>query len=229
MTDRQEDFVLGLDLDGCVADFLDRMKQVFAEWSGRQVEDLDPEPQYGFPEWGLDLIQYRRLHRFAVTQRDLFETMRPVAGAPQALRRLSAEGVRIRIATHRLFIPYFHEPAAGQTIRWLERQGIPYSDLCLIADKSAVRADVFVEDTVTNIERLCSAGTDVICFTNPSNSREEVDVPRAASWEEAEAMIRTKYYLWRTSCGLSLPPSPGQAPPNDDAPQHDDTQVLTAW
>ena len=77
-------FVVGVDLDGCVADFLATMKVIFAEWSGQRVEDLDPEPSYGFPEWGLDPRQYERLHRFAVTQRDMFLEMRPVAGAPQA-------------------------------------------------------------------------------------------------------------------------------------------------
>lgn len=216
-------FVLGLDLDGCVADFLDRMKEVFAEWSGCDISELDPEPQYGFPEWGLDTVQYRRLHRFAVTQRELFATMRPVNGAPQSLRRLSAEGVRIRIATHRLFIPYFHEPAAAQTIGWLERHGIPYWDLCLIEDKSAVRADVFVEDTVKNISRLLAVETDVVCFTNPSNAREEVSVPRAANWDEAESLIRERYYAWRTARGLGLPAGPGQPPP-DDAPSDPDEE-----
>lgn len=210
-----EQFVLGLDLDGCVTDFLATMKVVFAEWSGQPVEALDPRPSYGFPEWGLDPTQYKRLHRFAVTQRKLFADLAPVVGAPQALRRLSAEGVRIRIVTHRLFIPYFHEAAASQTVRWLEQHGIPYWDLCLITDKSAVRADVFLEDTVANIERLQAVGTDVICFSNPSNERELVSAPRAENWVNAESMIRDRYYAWRKVRRLSLPANPGEAPPGE--------------
>jgi hypothetical protein len=98
----EEAFVLGLDLDGCVANFIDRMRQIYAEWSGKDVASLDPDPTYGFTEWGLVPGEYDRLHRFAVTQRDLFSSMEPLPGA---------EGLRIRIATHRLFISYFHEPA----------------------------------------------------------------------------------------------------------------------
>lgn len=221
-TDYDKQFVLGMDLDGCVTDFLATMKLVFAEWSGQRVEDLHPRPSYGFPEWGLDLTQYKRLHRFAVTQRKLFAALPPVEGAPQALRRLSAEGVHIRIVTHRLFIPYFHEAAASQTVRWLEQHGIPYWDLCLIKDKSAVRADVFVEDTVANIERLQAVGTDVICFSNASNERENVTAPRAENWVMAEVMIRDRYYAWRTQRGLPLPSGPGQAPPGESVRMPDE-------
>lgn len=207
----EHEFVLGLDLDGCVADFLEGMKRVFAEWSGQDPNSLDPEPSYGFPEWGLDLVEYKRLHRFAVTQRNLFESMPPVHGAPQSLRRLSAEGIRIRIATHRLFIPYFHEPAASQTIRWLENHGIPYWDLCLIEDKAAVAANVFVEDTARNIERLQAREIPVICFTNPSNEQEDVSAPRARTWVEAENMIRAQYYEWRERRNRPVPEHPGRA------------------
>ncbi len=219
VADKFDKFVLGLDLDGCVADFLQSMREVFAEWSGQPIETLHPSPRYGFPEWDLDMVQYRRLHRFAVTQHDLFAKMQPVAGAPQALRRLSAEGVHIRIATHRLFIPYFHEPAASQTIRWLELHGIPYRDLCLIEDKAAVRADVFVEDSAGNIARLQAHGVDVLCFTNPSNVSEQVTAPRAVNWTEAEEFVRERYYQWRIARGLQLPPAPGQAPPDEDIAQ----------
>jgi len=223
MTEETETFVLGVDLDGCVSNFLERMKVIFAEWEGRDLASLHPKPTYGFPEWGLNLRKYNRLHRFAVTQRQLFSTMEPIDGAPQALRRLSAENVRIRIVSHRLFIPYFHEAAASQTILWLEKHGIPYWDLCLIKDKSAVRADVFVEDTPSNVRKLQSHGVDVICFTNPSNEQEALSVPRVSTWQEAEQMIRSRHYEWRRERGLPLPPGPGEPPPGEDAKWPDET------
>jgi 5'(3')-deoxyribonucleotidase len=205
--------VLGLDLDGCVANFIERMRVIYAEWSGKEITSLDPNPTYGFPEWGLVPGEYDRLHRFAVTQRELFSSMEPLPGAPSSLRHLSAEGLRIRIATHRLFISYFHEPAASQTIRWLENHGIPYWDLCLIEDKSAVRADLFVEDSVKNIKKLEGFGCETVCITNSTNAAEAVPL-RAANWAEAEQLIRERYYLWRTHRGLSLPPQPGWTPPD---------------
>ncbi len=76
---------------------------------------------YGLPEWNLeDIGGYMPLHRFAVTQRNLFKEVPPISGVRPALRRLSKQGVRIRIITHRLFIKYFHKTAVGQTIDWLD-------------------------------------------------------------------------------------------------------------
>lgn len=219
----EEKFVLGLDLDGCVADFVAQMRVIYSEWMGIPLADLTPRPSYGFPEWGLqNLEDYNRLHRYAVTQRELFLAMPPIAGAIPSLQRLSAEGVHIRIATHRLFIAYFHEAAASQTIRWLERHGIPYWDLCLIKDKSAVRADLFVEDNGDNIEALDRKRVPVICMNNPTNEGRDLPATRVDSWDEAEAEIRARYYDWRRARGLPLPSGPGLAPPGEATRQPND-------
>lgn len=102
-----EQFVLGLDLDGTIADFYGRMREVAAEWRGVEVESLTEDVTYGLSEWDLDPYEYERLHRFAVTQRDLFSTLRPLPGAAQSIRRLGTEGIRIRVITHRLFSATF--------------------------------------------------------------------------------------------------------------------------
>lgn len=213
-----ESFVLGLDLDGCVADFVGHMREVFAEWSGQAIETIEEKPTYGMKEWGLVDGEYERLHRFAVTQRNLFAEMEPIKGAPQSLRRLSTEGVWIRVATHRLFIANFHATAAQQTIQWLETNDIRYWDLCLIEDKAAVRADLFIEDSPSNIHRLMKEGTDVICMTNPTNENDTSITQRADSWAEAESMIRTKYNVWRSERGLP-PTQPGIAPTDEGGQQ----------
>lgn len=209
----EERFVLGLDLDGCVADFVGHMRIVYSEWSGKSLRSLTKTPTYLFPEWGLNgKAEYDRLHRYAVTQKNLFEDMLPIKGAPQALRRLSAEGIWIRVATHRLFIPNFHAQAAVQTINWLELHDIRYWDLCLIKDKSAVGANMFVEDNPGNIKAIEKIGTKVVCMTNPTNSNVKMNL-RAKNWKEAEVLIRGEYYAWRTKGGLALPKKPGSAPP----------------
>ena len=91
--------------------------------------------------------QYDSLHRFAVTQRDLFKSCGTIPGARVYLRKLSDEGVRIRIITHRLFIHFFHRDAVSQTIDWLDDHGIPYWDLCFMKDKEQVGADIYVDDS----------------------------------------------------------------------------------
>lgn len=103
------------------------------------------------------------------------------------LRRLSNRDVRIRIITHRLFIKYFHEPAIRQTIEWLDRYDIPYWDLCFMKEKAAVGADLYLEDSPLNVERLRAGGNDTIVFTNSTNR--DVNPPRASSWAEVEELV----------------------------------------
>jgi hypothetical protein len=38
----------------------------------------------------------------------MFEVVKPITGAPQAIRELSKAGIRNRIIAHHLFVPYFH-------------------------------------------------------------------------------------------------------------------------
>lgn len=212
-------FVLGLDLDGVCADFYAKMREVTAEWLGVDVNTLAHDVKFGLPEWGVrqaaehDPGEYDRIHRFAVTQRGLFEKMDPIPGAPQSIRRLGTEGVRIRIITHRLFIRWFHEVAVSQTVRWLDHHAIPYWDLCLMRDKESVDADVYVEDSPRNIERLRRSEKDVIIFSNSTNVDVE-DAPggRAQTWEEAEAMVRQRYYDFLDAHDCERPPAPGTPP-----------------
>ena len=68
------EIVIGVDLDGVCADFYGRMREIAAEWLEVGIETLTTDVSYGLEEWGIrDEDHYRQLHRFAVTQRDLFE------------------------------------------------------------------------------------------------------------------------------------------------------------
>ena len=206
-------FVLGLDLDGTCADFYGRMREIAAEWTGQPVEELAADPDWGLTTWGLVEGEYERLHRFAVTQRDLFVSMKPIPGAPQALRRLGTEGIRIRVITHRLFIRHFHETAVAQTVRWLDHHGVPYWDLCFMRHKGDVGADLYVEDSPEHIHNLRAAGKDVLILSNAAN-RDVPDEPggRAVDWAAAESMIRNRYYAWLDANGLERPPGVGLEP-----------------
>jgi 5'(3')-deoxyribonucleotidase len=190
-------FVFGVDLDGVVADFYAGLRPIAAEWLGVDVATLPERVSWGLTEWGVEEAPggYEALHRFAVTQRDLFLKLPPMARAPQTLRKLSKEGVRIRIITHRLFIKYFHQAAVSQTIQWLDRHDIPYWDLCFMQQKTAVGADLYIEDSPANIERLRAEGAKTIVFSNSTN--EQLPGPRANSWEEVLAMVLSEQAEWR--------------------------------
>lgn len=191
-----ERFVLGVDLDGVCADFYGGLKSVAAEWLGVDVAALPDRVSWTLPEWGVDQAPggYDALHRFAVTQRELFKRLPPMPGAPQALRRLSAHDVRIRIITHRLFIKYFHQVAVRQTIEWLDFHDIPYWDLCFMREKAAVGADLYIEDSPENVARLRAQGLSTIIFSNSTN--EHLPGPRARSWDEVVRLVLAEKAAW---------------------------------
>ena len=180
--------IIGVDLDGVCSDFYGRMREIAAEWFERPLDELTTDVTYELREWGIERPdQYESLHRFAVTQRQLFETSPMIPGARLYLRQLSDEGARIRIVTHRLFIHYFHNLAVSQTVDWLDRNGIPYWNLCFMKDKEQVGADIYVEDNPANIARLRNEGFHTICFGNSSNR--DVTASRAESWSEVYRLV----------------------------------------
>jgi len=191
-------FVFGVDLDGTCADFYGGLRPIAAEWLGVDVATLTTEVSWNLPEWGVDAAPggYKKLHQFAVTQRDLFRVLQPMPGAPQVLRRLSAEGVRVRIVTHRLFIKYFHRVAVQQTIDWLDGFDIPYWDLCFMADKAAVGADLYIEDSPTNIASLRAEGHPTIVFGNSTNR--DLLGPRADTWAQVYDLVQVELSQWKS-------------------------------
>lgn len=197
MADRN--FVFGVDLDGVCADFYRGLRPIAAEWLGVDVKSLPERVSWGLPEWGVDKAPggYDALHRFAVTQRDLFRVLPPMPGAPMALRKLSANNVRIRIISHRLLIKYFHQIAARQTIEWLDKHDIPYWDLCLMQEKAAVGADLYIEDSPENIRRLRAEKRRTIVFTNSTN--EDLPGLRADHWKEVVEIVLRDKKTWEKS------------------------------
>ena len=191
-------FVFGVDLDGVCADFYAGLRPIAAEWLGVDVNTLPERVSWGLPEWGIDKAPggYEALHRFAVTQRELFRQLPPMPGAPQALRKLSKADIRIRIITHRFFIKYFHQVAARRLssgallhadYRVAGHPRHPLLGSLLHEEKSAVGADLYIEDSPKNIERLRDEGQKTIVFTNSTN--EDLPEPRADNWDEVVKMV----------------------------------------
>ena len=193
----ESSFIFGVDLDGVVGDFYGAMRRIAAEWLDRPLESLPTEVSFGLDEWGIgEYGGYEKLHRFAVTQRDLFRVMDPIKDAPAVLRKLSMRGVRMRIITHRLFLKYFHQESITQTVAWLDAHDIPYWDLCFMKDKGAVGAHVYIDDSPSNVERLRAQGCRTIVFSNSTNRG--LAGPRAESWKEVEQLVMEAQEEWRT-------------------------------
>ena len=193
----ENSFILGVDLDGVVGDFYSAMRRIAAEWLEKPLEALPTEVTYGLDEWGLvEYGGYERLHRFAVSQRNLFKDMEPIKDAPSILRKLSGKGIRVRIITHRLFLKYYHKATITQTVDWLDSWDIPYWDLCFMADKGAVGAHVYIDDSPSNIIRLRNLDCHTIVFSNSTNR--DLPGPRAETWQDVERLVLEAREEWET-------------------------------
>ncbi len=193
----ESSFILGVDLDGVVGDFYTAMRHIAAEWLDKPLAALPEEVSFGLEEWGIaEYGGYDRLHRFAVTQCDLFRVMQPLKDAPAVLRKLSQKGVRIRIITHRLYLKYAHKTSIIQTVDWLDSWDIPYWDLCFLKDKVAVGAHVYIDDAPSNIVQLREHGYRTIAFSNSTNRH--LPAPRANSWQDVERLVLEAMEDWKT-------------------------------
>ena len=182
-----DQFILGVDLDGVVADHTRRFRDILAEIRGIDPETLTLERSWDFGEWGLGPDEYGDHHRVAVMEYDMFRTMPMIEGAADALWRLSDAGVWIRIITHRLYVHWGHEKAVADTAAWLDANSIPYRDLCFLGAKPQAEADAYIDDAPHNIEELRSYGNTVIAFDQPYNR--SIDGLRAHDWGEVERIV----------------------------------------
>ena len=190
-------FILGVDLDGVVGDFYGAIRKIASEWLNKPLEHLTTDVSFGLEEWGINEYGgYDRLHRFAVTQRNIFRDMEPIENAPAVLRKLSNQNIRIRIITHRLFLKYSHRTSITQTVDWLDNYDIPYWDICFMNDKGAVGAHVYIDDSPENIISLRKQGCKTIVFGNSTNR--DLPGPRAGSWFEVEKLVMEAREEWRT-------------------------------
>ena len=180
-------FVLGVDLDGVVADYTLGFREVVAEVRGVDPEMLPLERGWDFPEWGFGPGDFEHYHRIAVNERRILATLPMVEGSAAALWRLSDAGIWIRVITHRLYTNWGHATAISDTVTWLDAHQIPYRDICFLGAKPEVEADCYIDDAAHNIEGLRAAGNTVIIFDQPYNRH--LPAPRATDWTEVEQIV----------------------------------------
>jgi 5'(3')-deoxyribonucleotidase len=210
-----DEFVLGVDLDGVCADHAEAFRRVVAAERGIDPGELPPQSTWDFTEWGLSRDQFEDTHKRAVLEHRMFRTMPAVAGAAEALWRLSDAGVWIRLITHRLYTNWGHAVAVTDTVLWLDEHAIPYRDLCFLGDKPQVEADAYVDDAPHNIRALRASGARALVFDQPYNT--EVDGDRAIGWTEVEQWVLTTMaaagHSVQTALALDEDPSARLRPP----------------
>jgi 5'(3')-deoxyribonucleotidase len=180
-------FILGVDLDGVCGDHAMAFKYVVASERSIEPAALPDQQTWNFTEWGLNRAEFEALHRRAVLKHRMFRTMPVITGCAESLWRLSDAGVSIRIITHRLYTNWGHSVAVSDTVEWLDKNSIPYRDLCFMGEKTDVAADAYIDDAPHNVIALRAVGASVLTFSQPYNR--EVEGSRAEGWADAEQWV----------------------------------------
>lgn len=180
--------VLGLDVDGVIADYAGGLRPYAAADMGIVAESLPEQGLYDIVSaWNFDdYAHYQRVHRAAVED-GLYGNLPLIPGAADAIRELSNAGVHVRIVTHRLFIGGQHARVVSDTVAWLEKHRIPYMSLCFTGLKDSVGAHAYVEDSPSNIAALRAEGWPVFVADQPYNR--DVDGPRITDWSDGAGQI----------------------------------------
>jgi len=191
MTNVRTDFVLGVDLDGVCADYENAFRHCVAEQLHVDPASIPTQTNWDFSlseGWGIkDRDHFLQLHHNAVLHQDLFRRMDMVAGASEALWDLSNAGVWIRIVTNRLVVNFAHAKTVSDTVSWLDEKRLPYRDLCLIADKPAVGAHLYIDDSPPQVEALVAEGNKVLIFDRAYNRHVKGD--RVHGWGEVRDKV----------------------------------------
>ena len=174
-TDTKKPFVLGLDLDGVVGDYTAAFRPVVAQIKGQSIESM-PDPVdfalWNCPGWNIkDKADYTELHRIALNEFHIYRDMPVYEGAIEHINQLVEMGVRIKIVTTRLFTKGDYHKVLTDTSIWLEKNNIPFDEICFVRDKPAVGAHLYIDDAPHNITEIQSElGHDsVIIYDQPWN------------------------------------------------------------
>lgn len=192
-----DEFVLGVDLDGVVADYESGFRRACRQLTGLPEDRFPPASSWSFVESGWPFASEREFfaaHRAAVDG-GLFRDLAPVPGASEALWRLSDAGVRIRVITHRLVVNFSHATAVSDTVSWLDANRIPFRDICFVRDKAEVGADLYLDDSPGNVAALRSAAGDEAVAVFDQAYNRQVPGLRVGSWSQVLDLVAQRASL----------------------------------
>lgn len=184
--------IIGGDLDNTMCAYTTGLSDFIAEDLG--VTDMaahalayGPPVDYSMSNWPGFPTAFTDFHTRAV-EAGLYLKLKVFEGASEKLWKLSDSGlVDIRIITSRFVKNGQNSTVVRDTGIWLDANKIPYRDIMFTATKVDIFADVYIDDSPSNITKLRAAGRKVIVFDAPYN--QDFDGLRVKNWEEAHVML----------------------------------------
>lgn len=191
MSDTKPQLVLGLDIDGVLADYEGAMRKVVGAMTGADPETMPPPTHWSLVEsgWPLaDEAEYQKAHVMGVNN-GMFAQMDMLPGAARGVWHLALAGVFIRVTTHRIGMRAgVHARAIQDTVTWLDDNAVPYREISFVADKASAMAPIYVDDAPHNVEALKAAGRTPIIFDQLYNRH--LEGLRARSWSDVVHLVR---------------------------------------
>jgi 5' nucleotidase, deoxy (Pyrimidine), cytosolic type C protein (NT5C) len=153
---------VGIDLDGCVYDFVEACRQYVAVATGRPLAELERYPRtYRFPtEWGIAWEDFNDLWKAGVENGYIWRVGVPLPGSCAAIHAIRERGHTVHLVTHRNNMPAAERLAQANTEAWLYERGIPYDTITYAEDKTVAKVDMFLDDKPSNVDALRAAGVE---------------------------------------------------------------------
>ena len=181
------EFVIGVDLDGVVADYESKLREIASDIMGLDQSKFPIATHWSLLEsvWPFeDEAHFLDIHKEAVSSHGLFRRLSPIDGASEALWRMSDAGIRIRIITHRLVVNFAHSATVSDTVNWLDDKRIPYRDICFVKDKAEVGASLYIDDSPANIAALRGVAGDTAVMAFDQMYNRHIPGLRAYNWDD---------------------------------------------
>lgn len=184
--------IIGVDLDGCVGDYYDTLRHYVGKKLGipkNQITDLYPNPKtYEMSEWPDFERDFVKYHTDAVSD-GMFRKMKTIPGASEVLWRFNEQGHHLRIITSRFVSHGQNAKVIADTAKWLDVNDIPYRDIMFVKRKSDIYADVYIDDSPENIQRLKKNHPKSLVIIFNASYNTKLKGPRANNWAEVEKLV----------------------------------------
>ena len=175
-------FDVGIDLDGCVYDFVTVLGDFAAGYHDQPRRNFPGAQSWEFfkDQWGWDLDTFLDTFSAGVLAGHVLWQGTPFPTVVDTWNQLRADGHRLHVITDRSPRGAVNE-AQHATMSWLASHGLEFDTLTFSPDKTKLRTVasgsnlVFIEDRVENVQALTAAGVTTFCQARPWNEGHDFD------------------------------------------------------
>lgn len=170
---------IGIDLDGCVYDFVEALRRWIHNDTGRRIDTMGPPTCWEFfwQDWSMPFAEFKAHCDRGVDAGFIFAVGEPLPDSIETMRKLKADGHSLHIVTDRTF----GTRSVTNTCEWLCVEEVPFDSLTFSADKTVAHTAAFIDDRPKNVEELRLAGCKG--WLLDCNRRDQAQHPhRIADW-----------------------------------------------